>query len=143
MLPPMRDRLPNTREVRLQRAMQRKREKQEAFERRFKARDLLFRKGKGRMCNLNHREKCFIRSVQHESYNLYLMEFNGLVQPRYDVGKAWSRLTRRRILNRQTTPKHFRAWRRRWFGSQKVRYYRHDVPMQMKKRFENLVSQNG
>jgi|SRR5882724_9374434 len=136
-------RLPTAKEIQFQRRAERLREKQEAFERRFKARDLIFRKGGGRMKNLNHKETLFVQSVKKESYRAYLMEFNGTVRPRYAVGKNWSRIRRRAYRGYNTSPLKFNQWMRRWIGSQKVRYYRHDIPKMMQDKFKNLVMSNG
>src|SRR6267142_2073417 len=114
-------RLPTAKEIQFQRRAERLREKQEAFERRFKARDLLFRKGRGRMKHLKAKEKLFIQSVKKESYRAYLMEFNGAVRPRYSVGPTWSRA--RRHGSNDKTPLSMQKWQRRWNGSQRVRYH--------------------
>jgi len=132
--------LPTKKEIQFQRRAQAAREKQEYFERRFKARDLIFRKGKGKISNLRHAERQFVQSVEREGYRMYLMEFAGQVRPLYSVGPTWSRLARRRD---RKVPMTFGQWLHRWRGSQKVRYFRHDLPMMMNAKFKNLVMQNG
>jgi len=128
--------LPTVGEMRARARDQVAREKQEAFERRFKCRQLLFGKGNGHVKNLSENEMLFIRSVKRESYQLYLQEFiTG--KSRYNVGQAWSRTKRRR---EGAKPMSFKKWLKYWWPSQKARYMRFDVPMMFRKRMEDLRS---
>jgi hypothetical protein len=135
---PKEEPLPTVGEMRAKARDQVAREKQEAFERRFKARQILFGKGHGFMKNLSEKDIAFIRSVEHESYQLYRQEFvTG--KSRYNVGKAWSRTTRRlNGVRKPTTPMKFVVWRWRWWCSQKNRYMHFDIPLMMKRRMEDL-----
>jgi hypothetical protein len=128
------DHVPTVEEMRAKVRDETKSEKQAFFERRFKARQLLFGKALGQTKNLNQKDKKFVLSVEHETYALYLQEFvTG--RSRYGVGKSWSRARRRKFA---TQPMSFIRWRQKWYGSQKVRYRRFDIPLQMKKRMEDL-----
>jgi hypothetical protein len=106
----------------------------EAFQRRLKARLLLFGKGCGMQKNLSNKERLFVRSVAQECYQGYLVEYHtGKVIPgRGHCGKKYTRLTRR--LGR---PMSRYEHRRRWYGSQKKRWIHYDVPNMMNLRFDS------
>ena len=126
--------LPTVAEMKAKARDQIRSERQAFFERRFRCRQLLFGKGLGIQKNLSHQEDLFVREVAHETYQLYLQEFiTG--KSRYNVGKSWSRARRP---GRRKNPLRFAEWRRKWWGSQKVRYVRHDIPMLFQKKMEDL-----
>jgi len=112
----------------------RQKEKDEAYQRRLRCRELIFGKGKGYSSALSPTEKKFCISVAKESYQLYLAEFQG-AKPRYAVGKTWARKLRRL---KRTTPMSFMQWRCCWWGSQKARWTRVDEPRIMRERFARL-----
>ena len=61
------------------------------------------------MLNLPARERLFVNSISHESYERYLF----------------------RCFERGIAPMSFRAHRRRWYGAQKANWRRFDVPRAM------------
>ena len=78
----------------------------------FRARVLIFDTAGGRIMNLPRKQRLFVNRVSHESYDRYLV-------------RCWER---------NTAPKSFRAFRRRWYGAQKLNWQRFDVPRMMSLR---------
>lgn len=138
ILPPMRD--PKELERKRLVKMLEQEQKDAAYLRRLRCRELIFGKGRGQSKNLNYLERKFCISVAKESYQLYLAEFAGAT-PRYKVGDAWQRKLRRR--RRTTGPLNFMQWRKCWWGSQKVRWNRHDLPRMMDERFKRLQEEKA
>lgn len=105
----------------------------QAFQRRLKARLLLFGKGRGKQKNLTPKEQAFVCSVAAESYRAYLLEFHtGQSRRGYSpAGLHWKKVRRDK-----PAPISRAKHRRRWYGSQKARWIRYDVPNMMSRRFE-------
>ena len=103
-----------------------------AYERRYKARLLLFGKGRGQSKNLAPKEQKFVASVWRESYQAYVIEFQtGKSRPFYSPASfRYRRVTRKAGLLGKS------AHRRRWYGSQKKRWIYHDMPNLMSQRFD-------
>lgn len=104
--------------------------KQEAFERRYRARQLLFTKGAGRMSNLPLADRRFILSVMREAYSAYLHLLR-TGQTRYQCGRKWIRAN----LNRPSPMPERKYWKV-WYGSQKARFHRYDLPQSVKANLE-------
>jgi len=81
-------------------------------ERVFRARTLIFDTAGGSIMNLRRKQRLFVNHVSHESYERYLV-------------RCWER---------NTAPLSFRAFRRRWYGAQKLNWQRFDVPRMMSAR---------
>jgi hypothetical protein len=87
-------------------------------QRQFEARELLFGKAGGRMMGLRRGQRLFVNRASHESYDRHCFQ--------------------RRL--RGILPMVFRAYRRRWYGAQKVNWRRFDVPRVMS---ESLAVDTG
>lgn len=104
--------------------------KQAAYERRLKCRELMFGKGAGLLKNLTPEEANFCRSVWEEAWQAYLTErITG--KNRY----GWSGKLLRNT-QRASGPVSRKSHRLKWYGSQKVRWIRFDVPRMMKEQRE-------
>lgn len=117
--------------VRAERKAERQRLNDEAYQRRLKARELLFGKGNGSSKNLTPAEALYVRSVWKEAYELYLAEFlTG------EWVKPYNFFRTRRVNLNKANPVSPRKHRRSWYASQKKRWIHHDLPEMMKKRME-------
>jgi hypothetical protein len=76
------------------------------------ARELIFDRAGGRIMNLTRDKRFFVNRVSHESHERY-------------VTRCW---------DRGIAPMSFRAYRRRWYGAQKVNWRRFDVPREIRER---------
>jgi len=110
---------------------QEKAEKQAAYERRLKCRELLFGKGAGLLKNLTKEESDFCRSVWEEAWQAYLTE-RATGQNRYN----WRWKDKMRNTQRAAGPISRKAHRLKWFGSQKARWRRFDIPRIMNQQRE-------
>lgn len=117
-------------------SLERKAEKQAAYERRLEARRLLFERNNGMMKNLTLKQKRFVRAVCRESYNAYLEELRtGISRWRYK-GPKW-----RKPLNpNRGRTMTFNEYRRIWWKGNKAVYRRRDVPRMMRDRIERMRS---
>jgi hypothetical protein len=95
---------------------------QQKYERRKRARSLLFGKAEGSFRKLSQREKLFVSSVLQEAYDRYLHLFH-TGESAYD---AWRKRRQVNLVNKDK-PLTLRQWKPMWYGSQKVRYLRHDL----------------
>ena len=105
----------------------------QAFQRRLRARLLLFGKGRGKQKNLSRKEQKFVCSVAKECYEAYLTEFyTGKTRPWYQpYGEKW-----RRVHRNNPQPISRQAHRSRWYGSHKKRWIHYDVPNMMNQKFD-------
>ena len=125
---------PTSAEMREKVRADKRQEKQEAFERRWKARQLIFGKSGGNQKKLTNAEIAFVQRVKHEAYTRYLQEFE-TGKSQWGVGKSWNRRLRRKW---STAPQPYMKWIRKWYGSQKARWIHFDVPRMMRLRMEGL-----
>jgi hypothetical protein len=96
---------------------------QAAYERRHRARQLLFGLGGGQMTRLAPKDRQYVLMVHREAYAAYLHLYR-TGESRY---QGWTKRRQVRLINTVEPLRERQHWRL-WYGSQKARYFRHDLP---------------
>jgi hypothetical protein len=126
--------LPTAVEIRRRISREKKEAKQAYYERRFKCRDLIFRKGKGLVKNLTLKEKQFCNSVLHEAFECYREELRTGKSRWRCKGPKWQK-----PLNpNRGHDLSLLEYRKIWMKGNKAVYVHRDIPKIMKERVERM-----